>query len=124
LVAPDMKVSTMATRIAGLSSCLSPSPLGTAMKAEPKNTPDTPVMPKRRSPSGDWEADPLSRMSSVPLGSTDRPGRNLSVAGFGVGSVWMNMACSFQSQDQGIVHCNSWRLPLEVHAVAGPERHV
>ena len=36
----------------------------------------------------------LSRISSVPLASTARPGRNLSVAGFGVGSVWMNMARS------------------------------
>jgi hypothetical protein len=36
-------------------------------------------------------------MSSVPLASTGRPGRNLRVAGLGVGSVWMNMACSFGS---------------------------
>src|SRR5215475_2856132 len=122
--APDMKCSMMAPRIAGLSCCHSPSPLVTAMKSEPKNTPDTPVMPKRRSASGDWEADSLSRISSVPLASTDRPGRNLSVAGFGVGSVWMNMACSFQSQDQGIVHCNRWRLPVEVQAVPGPERQM
>ena len=40
-----------------------------------------------RSASGDCAADSLSRISSVPLASTGRPGRNLSVAGFGVGSV-------------------------------------
>src|SRR5262249_51654133 len=61
---------------------------------EPKNTPEIPAISNRRSASGDWAAASLSRMSSVPLVSTGRPGRNLSVAGFGVGSVWMNMACS------------------------------
>ena len=30
--------------------------------------------------------------SAVPAGSTVWPGRNFSVAGFGVDSVWMNMA--------------------------------
>ena len=32
-----------------------------------------------------------SRMSSVPVSSTARPGRNFSVAGLGVASVWMNI---------------------------------
>ena len=31
-------------------------------------------------------------MSSVPLASTGRPGRNLRLAGLGVGSVWMNIS--------------------------------
>src|SRR5262249_45000583 len=98
--APDMKCSMMAPRIAGLSCCHSPAVLVTATKSEPKNTPQIPGISNRRSASGDWAAASLSRMSSVPLVSTGRPGRNLSVAGFGVGSVWMNMACSLVAQDQ------------------------
>src|SRR5215470_13395182 len=98
--APDMKCSMMAPRIAGLSCCHSPAVLVTATKSEPKNTPEIPAISNRRSASGDWAAASLSRMSSVPLVSTGRPGRNLSVAGFGVGSVWMNMACSLVAQDQ------------------------
>src|SRR5262245_48205491 len=94
--APDMKCSMMTPRMAGLSCCHSPSVLVTAMKSEPKNTPEIPAISNRRSASGDCAAASLSRMSSVPLVSTGRPGRNLSVAGFGVGSVWMNMACSFE----------------------------
>src|SRR6266508_653269 len=117
--APDMKCSMMAPRIVGLSCCHSPAFLVTAMKSEPKKTPDTPAIPKRRSARGDRAADSLSRISSVPLASTARPGRNFSVAGFGVGSVWMNMACSFQSQDENgsSWHCNRWRLPAEVQPV-------
>src|SRR5437588_2975942 len=98
--APDMKCSMMAPRIAGLSCCHSPAVLVTATKSEPKNTPEIPAISNRRSASGDWAAASLSRMSSVPLVSTGRPGRNLSVAGLGVGSVWMNMACSLVAQDQ------------------------
>src|SRR5262245_2975147 len=93
--APDMKCSMMAPRIAGLSCCHSPLALVTAMKSEPKNTPETPAIANRRSASGDCAAASPSRMSSVPLARTVRPGRNFSVAGFGVGSVWMNMASSF-----------------------------
>ena len=33
-----------------------------------------------------------SRKSAVPSGSTSLPGKNFNVAGFGVASVWMNMA--------------------------------
>src|SRR5882757_10505338 len=77
------------------------------------------------SASGDWAAASLSRMSSVPVASTVRPGRNLSVAGLGVGSVWMNMACSFvcaaPARDHrpgpkitSFRHCNRWRRAVEV----------
>ena len=41
---------------------------------------------------------PGSRRSSVPFSSTARPGRNFRVAGFGVASVWMNMASASPSQ--------------------------
>ena len=41
--------------------------------------------------SGEVVASDLSRKSTVPSPSTVLPGMNLSVAGFGVGSVWMNM---------------------------------
>src|SRR5215831_9105769 len=115
--APDMKCSIMTPRIAGLSCCHSPAVLVTAMKSEPKNTPEIPAISNRRSASGDCAAASLSRMSSVPLVKTGRPGRNLSVAGFGVGSVWMNMACSFNcagSKSLRLRHCNRWRRAVEV----------
>src|SRR5262245_33485284 len=115
--APDMKCSMMAPRIAGLSCCHSPAVLVTATKSEPKNTPEIPGISNRRSASGDWAAASLSRMSSVPLVSTGRPGRNLSVAGFGVGSVWMNMACSLScagSKCPRSGHFNRWRRAVEV----------
>ena len=41
---------------------------------------------------GDRAAEPASGKLAVPVASTSRPGRNLRVAGFGVCSVWMNMA--------------------------------
>src|SRR5262245_29780557 len=89
---PDMKCSMMAPRIAGLSWCHSPSLLLTVMKSLPKNTPLMPLMPNRRSASGERLASSRSRMSRVPEARTVRPGRNFSVAGLGVASVWMNMA--------------------------------
>src|ERR1043166_1044034 len=89
--APDMKCSMIAPRIAGLSCGHSPSALVTVMKSEPRNTPPTPWMSNSRSASGDCAASALLGMSSVPLASTVRPGRNLSVAGLGVASVWMNI---------------------------------
>src|SRR4029453_2901656 len=115
--ARDMKCSMMTPRIAGLSCCHSLAVLVTAMKSEPKNTPEIPAISNRRSASGDCAAASLSRMSSVPLVNTGRPGRNLSVAGFGVGSVWMNMACSFNcagSKSPRSGHCNRWRCAVEV----------
>src|SRR5262249_27234062 len=87
----------MAPRIAGFRCCHSASPLVTAMKSEPRKTPATPLMSKSRMASGEAAASDLARKSTVPLPSTSRPGRNLSVAGLGVGSVWMNMRAPFQS---------------------------
>src|SRR5262249_33680508 len=63
----------------------------TVMKSVPKNTPLTPSISNRRSASGDCAASAALGMSSVPSASTARPGRNFSVAGFGVASVWMNI---------------------------------
>src|SRR5262245_36999991 len=76
-------------------------------------------MANRRSASGDCAAASLSRMSSVPLASTGRPGRNLSVAGLGVGSVWINMAGSFARATTArgkrvFGHTNRWRRAAEV----------
>src|SRR6476660_4717667 len=90
--APDMKCSMMAPRMAGLMCChSSPSLLVTEMKSETRNTPVTPSTPNRRCASGEAVASDLSRKSTVPSPSTVLPGMNLSVAGLGVGSVWMNM---------------------------------
>src|SRR5437870_1158786 len=101
--APDMQCSIMAPRIAGLSCCHSPALFVTAMKSEPKNTPDTPVISNRRSARGDWAADCLSRMSSVPLVSTARPGRNLSVAGFGAWPLFAGCGGEYQDGDVFVV---------------------
>ena len=86
-----MKCSMMAPRIAGLICCHSPSVLVTEMKSEPKKTPPTLGISNRRPASGDWPAASRLGMSSVPESSTGRPGRNFSVAGLGVASVWMNI---------------------------------
>src|SRR5262249_43653600 len=123
---PDMKCSMMAPRIAGLSCGHSPVDLVTAMKSAPKKTPETPATSNSRSASGDWAAASLSRMSSVPFASTGRPGRNLSVAGFGVGSGWMNMVCSsaaaeryrgLRAGSRRFDHCNRWRRAVEVQGM-------
>jgi hypothetical protein len=65
--------------------------LVTVTKSVPKNTPDTPSTAKMRAASGEVAAASAEGKSAVPVSSTLRPGRNLSVAGFGVDSVWMNM---------------------------------
>jgi hypothetical protein len=44
--------------------------------------------------SGERSASAASRASNVPDSITGRPGRNFSVAGLGVDSVWMNKAGS------------------------------
>src|SRR5262245_28547328 len=41
-------------------------------------------------------------MSSVPPASTGRPGRNLRVAGFGVGSVWMNIGWLLRRRNRAL----------------------
>src|SRR5215467_326532 len=90
--APDMKCSMMAPRIAGLICCHSASDFVTVMKSLPRNTPATPGTPNSRSARGDFDASAAFGISRTPSGSTGRPGRNFRVAGFGVASVWMNIA--------------------------------
>src|SRR6185437_5102404 len=79
----------------GLRCCHSMSPFVTEMKSEPRNTPSTPSMEKRRVASGDAVASVLVRKSAVPSARTPLPGMNFNVAGLGVASVWMNMASRF-----------------------------
>src|SRR5690606_4756409 len=79
-------------RMAGFRCCHSAPSFVTVMKSYPKKTPITPGMSNRRPASGEAaRADSASRKSAVPSSSTTRPGRNLSVAGLGVASVWMNI---------------------------------
>src|SRR5215212_4266166 len=106
--APDMKCSMITPRIAGLSCGHSAADLVTVMKSEPRNTPLTPWMSNSRSASGDWAASALSRISSVPEGSTVRPGRNFKVAGLGVTSVWMNIDSSGRHMSARSIHRNRW----------------
>src|SRR4029078_4416982 len=81
----------MAPRIAGLSCCHSPPVLVTAMKSDPKNTAPTLATSNSLAASGDCAAASVVVVSRVPVSSTARPGRNFSVAGLGVASVWMNI---------------------------------
>src|SRR5215471_3511840 len=68
------------------------------------------------SASGDFAAASLSRMSSVPLASTARPDRNLSVAGLGVGSVWMNIGLLLTCAEAGLSPCTV-KLSLILHII-------
>src|SRR5690606_35548120 len=82
----------IAPRMAGLICCHSTSSaLVTVTKSLPKKTPVTPPAAKMRRASGDFAAASGAGKSAVPVSSTVCPGRNFSVAGFGVDSVWMNM---------------------------------
>ena len=81
---------------AGLSWLHSPSFLVTEMKSGAKNTPPTPGSSISALASGEASASAASRASKVPDSSTGRPGRNLSVVGLGVASVWMNTAGSLK----------------------------
>ena len=90
---PRVKCSMIAPRTAGFRCRQSPSDLVTEMKSEPKKTLPTSGMPKRAAASGERAAASLSGKSATALSPiTSRPGRNFSVAGFGVDSVWMNIA--------------------------------
>ena len=66
----------------------------TVTKSGPKNTPVTSPVAKMRRASGEEAAAASLGKSAVPVPSTRCPGRNFSVAGFGVDSVWMNMRAS------------------------------
>ena len=68
-----------------------PSALVTVTKSGPKKTPVTSPVAKMRRASGEACAASAPGKSAVPAAMTVRPGRNFSVAGFGVDSVWMNM---------------------------------
>ncbi|MNW23030.1 hypothetical protein D3C71_2248670 [compost metagenome] len=57
------------------------------MKSKPKYTPVTLGISNRVWASGDACACSAFRNSAVPVSKTTRPGRNFSVAGFGVASV-------------------------------------
>jgi hypothetical protein len=64
-------------------------------KSPPRKTPVTPPTAKSRSANGERAAATVASVKfAVPLSITLRPGRNLSVAGLGVSSVWMNIEIS------------------------------
>ena len=100
--APEMKCSMITPRIIGFSSGQSLALLVTVMKSAPKKTPVTPAISNKPSASGDCAAPAGSRKSSVPFPASTRPGRNLRVAGFGVGSVSINMESSVGSRARRI----------------------
>src|SRR5271163_3270204 len=85
--APERKNSVTTPSTAGRRCCHSPSVLVTEMKSGAKNTPPTPGSSIRALASGERSACSGSRASNVPASKTARPGRNFSVAGFGVASV-------------------------------------
>ena len=83
----------IAPRMAGLICCHSAaSALVTVTKSVPKKTPVTPSAAKMRLAKGDFTAASALGKSAVPISSTVWPGRNFSVAGLGVLSVWMNIS--------------------------------
>ncbi len=83
----------IAASTAGFSWCHSLSPFFvTVMKSVPRKTPATSGSSNRRSASGERAAVPRSGKFAVPDAITVQPGRNFSVAGFGVCSVWMNIS--------------------------------
>ena len=86
---PAVKCSMIAASTAGFSWCQSLSSLFvTVMKSAPRKTPPTSGSWNSRSASGERAAAaPRSGKFAVPDSMTVRPGRNFSVAGFGVCSV-------------------------------------
>src|SRR5215472_17566559 len=79
-------------RIAGFRCFQSPSDLVTEIKSETKKTRDTSGTVKSAAASGERPAASRSgKSATAPSPMTSRPGKNLSVAGFGVDSVWINM---------------------------------
>jgi hypothetical protein len=71
------------------------------MKSDPKKTALTLGTSNSLAASGDCAAASFVAMSRVPVSSTGRPGRNFSVAGFGVASVWINIEFSLPQRVQG-----------------------
>src|SRR3954465_13562274 len=91
--APLAKWSSRTLSTSGFSCRQStPHAAVTEMKSRPKNTPSTSPVAKIASASGDASASGGVAKSRVPASITRSPGRNFSVAGLGVGSVWISMA--------------------------------
>src|SRR5689334_19460916 len=114
-----VRCSMMTPRMAGFITCqLRPSPLVTVTKSAPRKTPVTPSTWNSRVASGERSAFSALVKSAVPLAMMLRPGRNLSVAGFGVCSVSMNkgtsMACFGQKSAR----------PEYLHGPSSPRRWV
>src|SRR5271163_1130849 len=85
----------MTARIAGFSRYQSPSSIFvTVTKSAPRNTPVTSGKEKSRSARGEMRAASSLVKLAVLKVMTGQPGMNFSVAGFGVCSVWMNIAGS------------------------------
>jgi hypothetical protein len=104
-----------APRIAGLAcSQAVAASFVTVTKSEPKNTPVTPATAKIRCASGDFAAASALWKSAVPTSSTVWPGRNFSVAGFGVVSVWMNIGASLA--------WGTYAAPERINQVLRPDR--
>ena len=93
-----VKCSMIAPRIMGLSCGQSPPDFVTVMKSPPEHHADTPSISNSRCASGDFAADARVGKSATPSPRTAAPGKNFSVAGLGVDSVWMNMV----SQNSGL----------------------
>src|SRR5665213_3170316 len=91
--ASRVKCSMIAPRIDGFRCRQSlESVFVTEMKSLPKNTRDTSSMANSARARGERSPDSrVGKSATAASPITSRPGRNFSVAGFGVDSVWMNM---------------------------------
>src|SRR5690554_1892816 len=120
---PLMKCSMTAPRIAGLIWAQSTaSCLVTETKSAPRKTPATPSSENSAEASGDSRAVSVSRKSRGSPESTSRPGRNFSVAGLGVASVWMNMcAASYVSERPDLCDEGARKISLEPFQVGSED---
>ena len=85
----------MAPRIAGFICCQSPSFLVTEMKSRAEeHAADIGNAEQALAPAATAPRPPCSACRACLVSSTGLPGRNFRVAGFGVASVWMNIAVS------------------------------
>ena len=85
------KMPMMIPSTAGFRCAHSTSFLVTETKSCPNITNSTPAMDSSASASGALAALSSERIQAPPVASTVWPGKNLSVAGLGVGSVWINI---------------------------------
>ena len=93
----------------------------TETKSRPKNTPVTSPRPKIASASELASASSGVAKSRVPDSMTVRPGRNFSVAGFGVDSVWMNMA---ELRSQSVWNNSKETFELSLSSKAIPRQSI